>query len=171
MGRVAARAAVMLAVLLVTASADARSEGAEPADLAGIVSVRVNVSQTTPDAMACGIDLRELLPTVSEGLVTGGLTVDRSADATVTLTILTGYDQKAGMCATAPMLGAYRKVSYFDEKVGWLRSGQVVLWQRGTATATPAADHPGAVQRAVTALTQALLASWRTANAAGIARR
>lgn len=167
----AAGGAALLAVLLAVVPADARGEVGADADLAGVTGVQINISQTTPDALTCGVDLRNLLPLVSDGLVEGGLSVDPAADVTVTLSVLTGYDAATGMCASAPMLGAYRRVSYFDEKVGWLRSGQIVLWQRGTATTTASADHAGAVRLAVSALSGALLKSWRTDNAPGLAKQ
>lgn len=167
----AAGRALLLGALAVAVPAPAWSAGASVADLAGVRGVRVAISQTTPDAMSCGIDLRGLLPLVSEGLAQGGLAIDPSAEVTVTLTVLTGYDGASGVCASAPMLGAYRQVSFFDEKAGWLRSGQVVLWQRGTASATASADHAEAVRQAVTSLSEAFLSSWRDANSGGLANR
>lgn len=164
--------AALLAVLLAVApTTTAGAETGTGADLAGVTGVRITVSQTTPDAMACGIDLRDMIPLVTDGLSGGGLAIDPAAEVTVTLSVLTGYDSATGVCASAPMLGAYRRVSYFDENAGWLRSGQVVLWQRGTATATASADHPGAAQRAVSELSKAFLSSWQTDNAAGLATR
>ena len=165
------RLAMLLALLLSTLPAAARSAGGTPADLAGIKGVRITISQTTPDASTCGIDLRELQPVVSGRLVSGGLAVDQAADVTITLSILTGYDESTGVCASAPMLGAYRRVSYFDEKAGWLRSGQVVLWQRGTAAATPSSDHADALRAAVSRLSDTFLESWRNANTGGLANR
>jgi len=167
----AAGRVVLLGVLAAGIPATAWSAGSTEADLAGVRGVRVTISQTTPDAMSCGIDLRGLLPVVSAGLAKGGLTVDPSADVTVTLTVLTGYDGGSGVCASAPMLGAYRRVSFFDEKAGWLRSGQLVLWQRGTASATASSDHAEAVRQAVSSLSEAFLASWRDANSGGLANR
>jgi len=174
--RITARAtvrclAVLLAFMMSAIPGGARGAGGTPADLAGVAGIRVSISQTTPDAMACGIDLRDLLNGFTDGLVSGGLTIDQSAEVTVTLSVLTGYDEPSGICATAPMLGVYRRVSYFDEKLGWLRSGQVVLWQRGTATATGSSDHAVAVRQAVTQLSDAFLGSWRTVNSGGMANR
>ncbi|MEQ9334820.1 hypothetical protein [Thalassobaculum sp.] len=165
------RLAVLLAVLLSTLPAAAGSAGGTPADLAGIKEIRIAISQVTPDASACGIDLRELQPLVSGRIVAGGLSIDPAADVTITLSILTGYDRTTGACASAPMLGAYRQVSYFDEKAGWLRSGQVVLWQRGTATTTTSPDHADAVRAAVTRLADTFLESWRSVNTGGLANR
>lgn len=167
----ARRIGVLLAMLSAAAPAGARGETAVPADLAGVSGVRISISQTTPDAMTCGVDLREMLPVVSDGFVTGGLTIDQAADVTVTLSILTGYDGNTGVCASAPMLGAYRRVSYYDEKAGWLRSGQIVLWQRGTAATTPSSDHAVAVRAAVSRLSDTFLESWRGANSGGLANR
>lgn len=169
---IGARSWVMaLAVgLLAGAPAGLRADGPTPADLAGVDAVRITVSQTTPDALTCGIDLRTLLPTVSETLADGGVPVDSAAEVTVTLSVLTGYDDVTGACASAPMLGAYRRVSFFDERAGWLRTGQVVLWQRGTATTTATAGHAEAARHAVSELALSFLSSWRTANSGGLAR-
>lgn len=167
----ALRHVVPLAALLAATPGAASGAAGTDVDLAGVRAVRVAVSQTTPDAMNCGVDLRGLLPLVSEGLATGGLAVDPGAEVTVTLTVLTGYHSGTGVCASAPMLGAYRRVSFFDEQAGWLRNGQVVLWQRGAATATASADHGEAVRRVVGELSAAFLASWRKDNAGGLANR
>lgn len=161
----------LLAAALALIPATTRSEPAAVADLAGVSGVQINISQTTPDAMTCGVDLRVLVPLLSKELVAGGLSIDPEAEVTVTLSVLTGYHAASDVCASAPMLGAYRRVSYFDEKAGWLRNGQVVLWQRGTTTATASADHDQALRHAVSGLSGVLLESWRTDNASGMAKR
>lgn len=161
----------LVAVLLVAVPATGQADQAEAADLAGVAAVRIAINQTTPDAMNCGIDLQRLLPVLSDGLRAGGLAVRPSADVTIALTVLTGYDSDTGVCATAPMLGTYRRVSYFDAAVGWLRSGHIVLWQRGTTATSAIAEHAGLVQRAVIDLSTALLTSWRADNGGGVANR
>ncbi|MDF1790425.1 MAG: hypothetical protein P1U88_00875 [Thalassobaculaceae bacterium] len=83
---------------------------------------------------------------------------------TVTLSVITAQDEGTGVCATTPMLGVYRTVSYFDDSVGWLRTGHAVLWQRGSSTVTASADHPGAAKDAVTVLARTLLSTWRADN-------
>lgn len=141
-------------------SAQTRSEAA----LSGIQSIRLTASQTTPSAMTCGIDLQDLLPTLSETMAAGGLHLDPESGVTVTLSVITAHDETTGACATTPMLGVYRTVSYFDDAVGWLRTGHAVLWQRGSSTVTVSADHPGAAKDAVLVLARDLLNSWHTDN-------
>ena len=165
------RAMLALPVLLTVISATAHAEVGGAADLSGVTAVQLTVNQTTPDALTCGVDLRQLSPVVSDALQVGGLIVDPASDVTVALTILTGYDADTGVCATTPMLGAYRRVAYYDDAVGWLRSGDVVLWQRGTTATSASADHARAARSAVSELSDALLASWRDANQSGLARR
>lgn len=162
---------VSAAIMLAGLPATGRTEDATTADLAGVTTVRIAINQTTPDAMGCGLDLGRLLPVLSDGLRAGGLAVDPAADVTIALTVLTGYDAATGVCATAPMLGTYRRISYFDKAVGWLRSGHVVLWQRGTTATSAIADHDSLVRRAITDLSEALLTSWRSANGGGLANR
>ncbi|HSG72867.1 MAG TPA: hypothetical protein VLA12_20810, partial [Planctomycetaceae bacterium] len=65
-------------------------------------------------------------------------------------------------CGTATMLGAYREVSYFDEEAGQLRSGHIVLWQRGTMALSRTADHNDVVLEEVGRLGDALLDTWQT---------
>lgn len=163
--------AIVLSVLLMIVSATVRAETGPAADLSGVTTFQLTINQTTPDAMTCGIDLRQLAPVVSDALQAGGLASDPAADVTVALTVLTDHDSASGVCATTPMLGAYRRVAYFDAAVGWLRSGQVVLWQRATMAASGSADHAVSARRAVSELADALLSSWRDTGAGGLARR
>lgn len=142
------------------AMAQAQSEAA----LFGVDSVRLTASQTTPSATACGIDLKDLLPVLSETVAEGGLQLDEESPVTVTLSVITAQDETTGTCATTPMLGVYRTVSYFDDSLGWLRTGHAVLWQRGSSTITPSPDHPGAAKDAITVLARNLLTSWRADN-------
>jgi hypothetical protein len=155
-------ATCLLVALALPSMARAQAQP-EPA-LSGVLNVRLTASQTTPSATACGIDLQDLLPALSEVMTDGGLEFADESPVTVTLSVITAQDESSGTCATTPMLGVYRTVSYFDDSVGWLRTGHAVLWQRGSTTITPSADHPGAAKDAVAVLARTLLTSWRADN-------
>ena len=74
---------------------------------------------------------------------------------------MTTHDTAARLCATAAMLGAYQLVDYFDDKAGWLKSGYIVLWQRGAQVLSSPADHPLATERTLARLTDNLLKTRR----------
>ncbi len=134
------------------------------ANLMSLEAVRVTASQTTSDAITCGLDLRSLLPGVESSLQAGGLRMSTSTRTIVTVSLLTMHDDARGICSTATMLGAYRMVDYFDETEGWLRTGYVVLWQRGVQVVSSPADHPMAIERAAARLADTLLETWRQQN-------
>ncbi len=62
------------------------------------------------------------------------------------------------------MLGAYKKASFFDKDVGWIRSGYVVVWQSAVLVTSPSEGHAVEVRDALSRLGDALLGDWRTAN-------
>lgn len=139
----------------------AQSVVAPDADLMTLDEVRVTASQTTPDAVPCGIDLRLLLPVVERRLQAGGLRTSKSPNAVVTFSLMTTHYPEGRLCATAAMLGAYRLVSYFDEEAGWLKSGYVVLWQRGVQVLSAPNDHPLATEKTLARLVDNLLKTRR----------
>jgi len=155
--------AVMLSGTMMALSLTARAQSlvAPDANLALLSAVRVTASQTTPDAVPCGIDLRLLLPVVENRLQGGGLRATKSPDAVVTFSLMTSHDPAGQLCATAAMLGAYQLANYFDEKAGRLKSGYVVLWQRGAQVLSAPADHPHAVERTLARLTDNMLKTRR----------
>lgn len=131
------------------------------ADLSSLVQVRVTASQTTPDTVNCGPDLRALLPHIENELQSGGLRIVQSPEHLVTLSVLTAHDAARGICSSATMLGSYKLVSYFDEVKGSLQSGYVVLWQRGKQVTSAPTDHASAVETAVNRLSQVFLKEWQ----------
>jgi len=131
------------------------------ANLANLTSVRVTASQTTPDAVNCGPDLDDLLPHMEEELKAGGLQVVETPAHLLTVSILTVHDAARGVCSSATMLGSYKLVSFFDETQGALKSGYVVLWQRGKQVMSPPTDHAVAVEGAVNRLIGGFLEDWR----------
>lgn len=134
------------------------------ADLRGLDRVRVTISQTTPDATVCGIHLSDFLPLVESDLQAGGLALSSSPATLVTLSLMTTHYDSQNICGTATTLGAYRMVSFFDETVGWLRTGYVVLWQRGRQVMSSPADHSATTAAAVKRLTATFLETWRKEN-------
>jgi len=158
--------AIIAATVVIFGSASSVADHAKagPAGLADLGMFRVTATQTTSDAHACGLDLRRILPRLRNDLVAGGMQARAEADAMVTLTIITAHDAKREVCATSPMLGVYRKISYFDDDAGWLRTGHIALWQKGTGVVSGMADHPSAVAGAVDRLAETLLKNWRSAK-------
>jgi hypothetical protein len=152
---------LLLAMLACPAAGRAQSVIAPDADLTALDKIRVTASQTTPDAVACGIDLRLLLPVVEKRLQAGGLSATKSPNAVVTFSLMTTHDPASRLCATTAMLGAYRLVSYFDEAAGWVKSGYVVLWQRGAQLLSSPNDHPLATERTLARLVGDLMKTRR----------
>jgi len=147
--------------LAADAAAQSPLNKAPDADISTLTQVRVTASQATPDAVNCGPDLRDLLPRVEEELTSGGLRIVKSPEHLVTASILTAHDDVRGICSSAAMLGAYKLVSFYDEVKGGLRTGYVVLWQRGKQVSSAPVNHATAVEIAITHLTQNFLKDWR----------
>ena len=168
--RPAALAALLLLPVAILVAIPAAAETPR-AGLARVKSVKATVSQTTPSAPDCGVDSRALLPRLERALAEGGLTPSRTSPVTATMSLMTAYDANRGVCATSVLLGAYRGVTFFDEEAGWLTAGDVVLWQRATEILSGRAEHDKAAERAVDRLATALIASWKTENAASQAAR
>jgi len=152
---------LLAAIMTYPVAGRAQTLVAPDADLGSLDEARVTASQTTPDAVPCGIDLRLVLPVVEKRLQASGLRATKSPDAVVTFSLMTTHDPAERLCATAAMLGAYRLVSYFDETAGWLKSGYVVLWQRGAQVLSSPTDHPLATERTLTRLVDNLLKTRR----------
>ena len=159
--RFAALGLLLAAIMIHPASGRAQQLVAPDADLTTLDAVRVTASQTTPDAVPCGIDLRLALPVVERRLQAGGIRATKSPNAVVTFSLMTTHEPSGRLCATAVMLGAYRLVSYFDERAGWLKSGYVVLWQRGAQVLSSPNDHPLATERTLARLIDDLLKTRR----------
>jgi hypothetical protein len=152
---------LLVAMMAHPVDGGAQSVVAPDADLMSLNEVRVTASQTTPDAVPCGIDLRLLLPVVENHLQAGGLRATKAPNAVITFSLMTTHHPDGRLCATAAMLGAYRLVSYFDEQAGWLKSGYVVLWQRGAEVLSSPNDHPLATEQTLARLVEDLLKTRR----------
>ena len=127
------------------------------ASLAGINRAILGGSQLTADGAGCGLALDHLLDTVREPVIDAGLELTGDAATRLTLSAVTARFHD-GQCATAVLLGAYARESYFSATTGWLGHGYVVLWQRSMMVATPQADHKSAVDAAARRLAMQMLA-------------
>ena len=134
------------------------------ADLQGVELIRVSFSQLTPDATVCGLSLGVIQPLLKNKLMNGGFIAIPETDTLATLGLMTTYDQGRNACGTSATLGVYRKVSYFDESVGWLRTGYVVLWQRGQQVQSGVANHAASTAVVVQQLADTLIQSWQEDN-------
>lgn len=133
------------------------------ADLSGFTDATLGVSQITADGMQCGLQPEGIGDTARHVIVGSGIALRDGADNRMTLSAVTtrvGPDQ----CATAVLLGAYAKESFFSGAAGWVQSGYVVLWQRSMIVATPVGQHAAAVLDATRRLSNQLLVDWRAQN-------
>lgn len=155
---------LMTAVLATTAAAAA--EDRPSVNLAHVASIQATISQPSPDAVNCGIQARALLPVLERELAEGGFILAKDkADAVATLSLMTAHEPDRGVCATSVLLGAYRRVAFFDEKAGWLSTGHVVLWQRATQVVSGRGDHTKVAEDMVARMARELTQSWRAENA------
>jgi len=147
------------------AAGSAAAQGiASDMDFRGIQALRVTASPTTVESLDCGIESAALVRETQRNLEAGGIkSTDSDANLGV-ITILSARDGESGLCNSTLMLGAYKKASFFDKDVGWIRSGYVVMWQSAVLVASPAESHPVQVRDALVRLGDALLGDWRTAN-------
>ncbi|MGA0344862.1 MAG: hypothetical protein ACO35B_09640 [Luminiphilus sp.] len=134
------------------------------ANLDGVLAVRITFSQLTPDAINCGLTIDRFQSTLSDELQRTGFRLSETTDTLVTLGLMTTFDPGRNACGTSATLGVYRKVSYFDEAVGWLKSGYVVLWQRGQQVMSGIAEHSDATATVTQRLIDVLGQSWRAEN-------
>lgn len=157
---------IFLAVLVSSGggAGDVRAEQPKGVSLKGVPSLKVTVTQTTPDAVNCGVDIKQLLAELRRVLLEGGLTVVDTSDTVATISFMVAHDPERGVCATSSMLGAYRSVTFFDDKAGWLATGHVALWQRAMQSVAGRANNEEAVKKAVQRLGSDLVDSWRQAN-------
>jgi len=94
----------------------------------------------------------------------GGFISIPETDTLATLGLMTTYDQGRNACGTSATLGVYKKVSYFDDSVGWLRTGYVVLWQRGQQVQSGVSGHAASTAVVVQQLADTLIQSWQEDN-------
>ena len=140
-------------------------ESAPDANLKGVKTLKVTFSQLTPDAITCGLSLDLIQPIVTAKILRSGISLVSTTDILATLGLMTTFDPGRDACGTSATLGVYKKVSYYDESVGWLRTGYVVLWQRGQQVMSGIAEHSDSTGAIVQRLAEVLLESWKQENA------
>ena len=131
--------------------------------LSGMTEATLGVSQLTADGIACGLDLAQIGEATHHILADAGLGLHDAADDRITVSAISarvGPDQ----CATAVMLGAYAKESFFSRAAGWVQSGYVVMWQRSAMVATPIGEHASRVLDATRRVAREMLADWQAQN-------
>jgi hypothetical protein len=161
----AALGALLLSIgmgAVVAAAEDNKSD----IDFRGITALRVTTSPVPPGAIDCNIDNGALVHDLEQQLATGGLKVATSGDNVATVTVLSTSETTRGVCSSAVMLGAYSRMSFFDEAAGWLRSGYVVVWQSGLIVTSSPAEHLKTVRQALARLGNAMLRDWQKQNSA-----
>jgi hypothetical protein len=141
---------------------------AVPLTLNGIGQAMLGVSQLTPDGARCGLDLNLLANAARQPIADAGLDLREDVPTRVTVSAVTAQ-APVDHCATAVLLGVYVRESFFSNAAAWLRSGNVVVWQRSVMVATPLSGHPAAVSGAVRRLVEQMLANWREQNGRGLA--
>jgi hypothetical protein len=160
----AARWSLVLAGLAILFSPAVAAEAPDSAlDLKGLSQAALGVSQLTSEGAQCGLDLAQISHASSQLVMDAGIGLHDASDNRITISAITtrvGADQ----CATAVMLGAYAKESFFSTTTGWVQSGYIVLWQRSLMIATPIGQHATAVIGATRRLSAQLLEDWRAQN-------
>lgn len=150
--------------LLSLAMGGARAEQPVQAGLRGVAAIKTTVTQTTPDAVNCGVDIKLHMEQLQRILREGGLAIVDTSDTVATISFMVAHDPERGVCATSSLLGAYRNVTFFDDKAGWLATGPVALWQRAMQSVASRANNAEAVTGMVNRLGADLVTSWRQAN-------
>jgi hypothetical protein len=161
----AALGALLLSIgmgTVVAAAEDIKSD----IDFRGINALRVTTSPMPPGAIDCNIDNGALVHDLEQQFWTAGLKVATSGDNVATVTVLSTSETTRGVCSSAVMLGAYSRMSFFDEAAGWLRSGYVVVWQSGLIVTSSPAEHLKTVRQALARLGNAMLRDWQKQNPA-----
>lgn len=136
-------------------------------DLKGVKSFHIAVSPLPIDTVDCNIDGtilgRELKQVLDRDHLSGGV----DADSVAVITVISSHDPDRSACTSTVMLGAYKKASFFDEAVGWIRTGYVVMWQSAVHATSATDTHQAHMRDAVSMLADAMMEKWREANASG----
>lgn len=133
-------------------------------DFRGMDTLRVTASPMTVESLDCGLESSGLVRELRRQLDSEGMKSSDSDAALGVITVLSARNGDSGVCNSTLMLGAYKKASFFDKDVGWIRSGYVVVWQSAVLVASSAETHPVQVRDALARLGAALLTDWRGAN-------
>jgi hypothetical protein len=151
--------AVMMGATSAAYAADLRD-----VEIAQLDAVALGISQITPEGLQCGLEPARLLEVARQGFSGAGIVLRDDAASRITLSVITTREGAgdAERCASAVMLGAYRRESYFSAETGWLQNGFVVLWQRSLLQLTPASTHAASVAGSVRRITVQMLADRET---------
>jgi hypothetical protein len=133
-------------------------------DFRGMDTLRVTASPMTVESLDCGIESSGLVRELRRQLDSEGMKSSDADSALGVITVLSARNGDTGVCNSTLMLGAYKKASFFDKDVGWIRSGYVVVWQSAVLVVSSAETHPVQVRDALSRLGAALLVDWRGAN-------
>jgi len=157
---------LLIALMLFGAGSQAQDRAfVEPsADLKWLRTLRVTVTQTTPDAASCGLKVGSYIKTLEDSFSAGGLGIETTPSTLAVLSVMTKLNQESQLCGSAVMLGIYRLISFFDETTGSLEQGYVVLWQQGQQVFSPGLAHPEMTNTAIVQLAEKVIADWMVAN-------
>ncbi len=164
--RKATLAALLIGTALATTSPApvAAQEAAADVDLRGVTALRATIGPLSAAALECGLRGHVLLGDLEARLAAGGIAPAPQIGDLATITVITGHDAATGLCSSAVMLGAYARESFVDRRVGWIRTGYVVLWQSGVMVTSGAVDHADTVRDALDRLGDALIEEWHRSN-------
>lgn len=140
-------------------------------DFQGVKGLRVTTSPLPIDSVDCNIEPGALIRDLRRQFEFEGLKAISSDDALAVVTILSARDAPSNTCSSTLMLGAYKKASFFDKDVGWIRTGYVVVWQSAVLVTSRSDGHSVQVRDALARIGDALLKEWHTANASPSAGR
>jgi hypothetical protein len=157
---------VALLVPVIDHRAAAQEKPGTDVDLRGIKALHVTLSPISASSLDCGLRGSDVVAEARARLVAGGLPDTSGAEELAIVTVMSSHDATTGTCSSSIMLGAYARASFVDKRVGWIRTGYVVLWQSGVIVMSGATDHLDTVRQAVDRLTDALLDAWHRDNTA-----
>jgi len=134
-------------------------------DLKGVKSFHIAVSPLPIDTVDCSIDGTVLGRELKQALDRDKLSGGGASDAVAVITVISTQDPERRSCTSTVMLGAYKKASFFDDSVGWIRTGHVVMWQSAVHTTSATDTHQAHARDAVSLLADSMMEKWREANA------
>jgi len=160
-----AGALALSAAGLVAGSMPAAAQSiASDMDFRGMTSLRVTASPMTVDSLDCSIESASMVRELRQQLVSEGIQSTDSDAALAVVTVLSARDANSDVCNSTLMLGAYKKASFFDKDVGWIRTGYVVVWQSAVLVSSPTESHAVQVRDGLAKLGDSLMGDWRNAN-------
>lgn len=157
---------IALSTTVVDHRAKAQEKPGSDVDLRGIKALHVTLSPVSASSLDCGLRGSDVVAETRARLGAGGLPDASGAEELAIVTVMSSHDATTGTCSSSIMLGAYGRASFVDKRVGWIRTGYVVLWQSGVIVMSGATDHLDTVRQSIDRLTDALLDAWHRDNTA-----